>query len=651
LAEEPVLLPGLENEIAIDAACTNVGYFESDDQAFGLILTASGRVYGLGTDMGALGIYDNADGEFYWQYPERSILPPGKFATNVWVFPQVSVVGFSDQTLQIFGRCSRYCLIDSDDVVFTPAEGVPLNPGIGGIADLSISTIGASSSHALFCADDGYAYGSGSNYYSQFMISWLVLTGSNDTVVQIPLGPNPGCLKVFALYDSSMILLRNGSIFSGGNNDSAILGLPSSAYNAEREADRPSLVPFPPNFVVTHVAAGDFPYYPGSAWAVGINSVTKRRQIYTWGPDAASYAMIPATTFAATPKLSNYIMQDTQQTDFPVFVWPAPGTGLLLTNQGRVLAWQPSGVASSGQKTPSLVLGSGQVVLEPKKTDIRNLLPPGYQVKLTFSASVGRRILLLSQENEFFLFTGDSQSKLIHRPDSTPVRQIVEDVDSTGPIMMVLENGTVFTYGYVDGNDFNTDTAYTIGDPVSTEEDRFVILPNFDGLPIAHVVPYFVLGEGRSGWMFLAQNGSLYWLGSPPYTDPSGTGAYDLYSYTDVPLPLDRSKIVPASDNSLIIKDVRGIADSYFFKDDRDRWWGVGQNSFGQLCLPAAATVSPARLLVAPSNATIIEAFQTLNITFGDPNVLEPAAVFLTDRDEIYACVRTIFSVSSQTDI
>lgn len=668
-AEEPTRFRGLEDELVIDMSCANTAsdYF-TDEASHGMVLTASGKVFSFGADYGALGLssyYD--DGPYYVQYPTQVTLPAGKFATQIWVFTQLSVVGFSDTTLHVFGKCDRFCLIDDSDTPFwTPASGMLLNISLGAIVDVSFASTASNYRHGLFCASNGKVYASGSNYYSQFMISWLVVGGTYDTPIEVPLGPDPGCLKVYALEDCSLILLStrrgldvsflffsnsrlscsgNGTVWAGGNNETYILGINSWEYNEEKEADHPVRLPFPPNFLVTQLGVVDPPRHLGSAWAVGIDRVTKGRQIYTWGADIVSYPMIPAVSASYTPAVADYLLQDTSTTEYPTLMYPAPGTGLLVTNQGRVLAWQPSSRSSSS--TPLTITAS--TVLDPVETDIRNLIPPDFEVAQTYSASVSSgHVLLLDKRNRFFIFTGDSESRLIGTPKHSPVKYILEDVNAAGPMMLVLDNGEVWAYGQSYGHDYNTEEDVYIGNETSTELEEFVPMPGFDNLQVSRIAPYLPFeGSSLTGWMLLAKNGSVFWLGSAPIPDPTGDAAYDAGSYIDKPTPLLRSKMVPSSEPNLEIADIRGFTDTFFYKDTLNRWWGFGQNNFSQLCSPATHFVLPAIQLLAPGNGTIRQVFPTLNVTFSNgtgPTLLEPATIFLTESDEIYVCGSSPFA-------
>lgn len=182
--------------------------FEQSDSVVP-IWAASGKAYAFGLDSGHLGVA-NVDGNTAWtsmpfyHEPTSVRVPIGKYvvkavtssSSNVFYFePEtLSVLIFSDGTIQFYGRCYYQC--NNTNPYATYNAGSPYQmPG------QSIVDVGVSDTNTLICTASGRLFAMGDSYQGQFFQPQVL-----DLWREIFLG-GP-CKQVYAVAQSSIVLLR-----------------------------------------------------------------------------------------------------------------------------------------------------------------------------------------------------------------------------------------------------------------------------------------------------------------------------------------------------------------------------------------------------------------------------------------------------------
>eukprot|EP01122_Echinamoeba_exundans_P015227 TRINITY_DN7132_c0_g1_i1.p1 TRINITY_DN7132_c0_g1~~TRINITY_DN7132_c0_g1_i1.p1 ORF type:complete len:530 (+),score=56.76 TRINITY_DN7132_c0_g1_i1:115-1704(+) len=225
-------------DTAIDIACTN--YYPAPAYA----VTSSGMLYSWGDVSGAIpnsvspAMLGNRGLETDPNVVAPVSLPAGSFAVKLAVSRSTVFVLLADGNFVPLGYCGIWCL-NASTVTFPNVDDPnSIVVGIPGesIVDLSVTHDAlqgyseAWTSHSIFCTASGRVYTAGFAAANVLLVSSAADTHIPQLVTSV--GSALFCKKVFATRYASFILMRDGSIWSGGAATS------NGFYTSKQEADK-----------------------------------------------------------------------------------------------------------------------------------------------------------------------------------------------------------------------------------------------------------------------------------------------------------------------------------------------------------------------------------------------------------------------------
>lgn len=555
--------------------------------------------------------------------PTLVSLPNEALGGVIRVYPSASVtfILLADGRFIPFGDCGSWCLQPGPVTLPNGGQPTSLISEIVGetIIDLAVyhdETAVGVASHSIFCTASGRVYTAGENDDGGLMNSTISTSSSDPVWVTLP--PRVDnyriyCRKVIAARGVSIVLTRDGSVYTSGRSPQAGLGT--------GQVNDPTQLTFghqnPNPFIVSDVFALTPDLLSSGFMAVGstfrakasasailtlrlFSAVGSNQTLLGWGSSYSISYWIPSPELdIREPKDLTYLSQDTSA----IVDHCTGSTRMSLCNlpDGSAIVWGEEVDQINFVTTFGGLENPGNKTI-PSRADVRGAIPPGRLLGL-YDENPSRYGFLVARDDYdrvYWLASGLSKvASSVLQPGIWRIKKLVV-TPLSGITVLLTTDGRVFT-SFFDN---------AVQPPSLGSMSPWSQLGAFSSLNVVDIIA-FVRPVGGTlinfedlrgaaalndvGFLALTADNKLYWTGRAPL--PAYESGATLSDANEIPI----ATLFGAA-NPRIVK-LFGVYDWFFAIDSNNDTWTFGETRGGCSCQPDSNTlISPAVRVTTLSN-------------------------------------------------